>query len=112
MVLTGIKLDNVDKDRKERKRQRKIRTAQSKERARIWAENRRLRRIPLVVAHEVSSNLLNVTRERTEVSTSGSQGVTDPEQIVQNLELRRQELLKEAAEIQSAIQVIRRTYRR
>ena len=106
MVLTGIKSDNVDKARKESKRQRKIRIAQAKERARIWADNRRLRRIPLVVAHEVSSSLLNVC------SPSGSQGVTDPEHIVQNLELRRQELLKEAAEIQSAIQVIRRTYQR
>ena len=110
MALTGIKSNKDSKVQKARNQQRQVCTAQGKERARIWAENRHLRCIPLVFAHKVSDNLQNVTGERSEVSTSGSQGVTNPEQILQNLESRHQELLKEAAEIQSAIQVIRLTF--
>ena len=110
MVFTGTKFEKDHDIQKESKRLRKIRTAEAKERARCWAENRRLSRIPLVVAHEVSSSLQNVSSERTEVSTSSSQGLANSERIVRQLELKRQELLKEAAELQSAIQVIRRTF--
>ena len=48
----------LHKDNEQRKltaqRKRKVQIAQDKEQARIWAENRRLRRVPLVVAHEVT----------------------------------------------------------
>lgn len=112
MALKGKGFDNDNAKRKQEKEQRKKRIAQDKERARVWAENRRLRRVPLVVAHEV-------TELRTEGSTSArttqpsqqslQQGITDPLAILETLEKRRQLLLREAGEIQSAIQVIRRT---
>ena len=112
MALKGKGFDNDNAKRKQEKEQRKLRIAQDKERARVWAENRRLRRVPLVVAHEV-------TELRTEGSTSArttqpsqqslQQGITDPLAILETLEKRRQLLLREAGEIQSAIQVIRRT---
>ena len=112
MALKGKGFDNDNAKRKQDKEQRKERIAQDKQRARVWAENRRLRRVPLVVAHEV-------TELRTEVSTSArssqpsqqsvQQGITDPLVILESLEKRRQLLLREAGEIQSAIQVIRRT---
>ena len=63
MALKGKGFDNDNAKRKQEKEQRKERIAQAKQRARVWAENRRLRRVPLVVAHEV-------TKLRTEVSTS------------------------------------------
>ena len=112
MALKGKGFDNDNAKRKQEREQRKERIAQDKQRARVWAENRRLRRVPLVVAHEV-------TELRTEVSTSArssqpsqqslQQGITDPLVILESLEKRRQLLLREAGEIQSAIQVIRRT---
>ena len=112
MALKGKGFDNDNAKRKQDKEQRKERIAQAKQRARVWAENRRLRRVPLVVAHEV-------TELRTEVSTSAQscqpsqqsvqQGITDPLVILESLEKRRILLLREAGEIQSAIQVIRRT---
>ena len=112
MALKGKGFDNDNATRKQGKEQRKIRIAQDKQRARVWAENRRLRRVPLVVAHEV-------TELRTEVSTSArtsqpsqqsvQQVITDLLVILQSLESRRQLLLREADEIQSAIQVIKRT---
>ena len=112
MALKGKGFDNDNAKRKQEKEQRKERIAQAKQRARVWAENRRLRRVPLVVAHEV-------TELRTEVSTSArssqssqqsvQQVITDPLVILESLENRRQLLLREAGEIQSAIQVIRRT---
>ena len=132
MVLTGIKGIKVNKDsevKKLEKQQRQVCIARNKERDRVWAENRQLHRIPLavaqegienrrsrqeplVVAHEVSENTQDVVGQSSEVSTPGSQGVTNPEQIIQDLECKRRELLNEAAEIQSAIQVIKRTFRK
>ena len=120
MALKGKGFDNDNAKRKQEKEQRKLRIAQDKERARVWAENRRLRRVPLVVAHEVTElRAHEVTELRTEGSTSArttqpsqqslQQGITDPLAILETLEKRRQLLLREAGEIQSAIQVIRRT---
>ena len=63
MALKGKGLDKDNEIRILTKQQRNVRIAQDKERAHIWAENRCLRRVPLVVAHEV-------TELRTEVSTS------------------------------------------
>ena len=112
MALKGKGFDNDNAKRKQEREQRKERITQDKQRARVWAENRRLRRVPLVVAHEV-------TELRTEVSTSArssqpsqqsvQQVIMDPLVILESLENRRQLLLREAGEIQSAIQVIRRT---
>ena len=120
MALKGKGFDNDNAKRKQEKEQRKKRIAQDKERARVWAENRRLRRVPLVVAHEVTElRAHEVTELRTEGSTSArttqpsqqslQQGITDPLVILESLEKRRQLLLREAGEIQSAIQVIRQT---
>ena len=108
MVLNekGLRKDNEQR-KLTAQRKRKEQIAQDKERARIWAENRRLRRVPLVVAHKV-------TGLRSGELISDRQGVsnTDPQavQILLNLECRRRQLLKEADEIQSAIQVIKQTF--
>ena len=118
MVLKGKEFDKDNATQKLAKEQRKVRIAQDKQRARVWPENRRLRRLPLVVAREV-------TELPTEVSSqeyTGQQGIqqasiqepvqqviTDPLAVLVTLENRRQALLQEADEIQSAIQVIKRT---
>ena len=54
MALKGKGLEEDSKIRILAKQQRKVPIAQDKEQARISAENRRLRRVPLVVAHEVT----------------------------------------------------------
>ena len=69
--------------------------------------NRRLRREPIVVAYEVTG--LN-TNSTTEVSVSSQQRNAKPKLIIKNLVKRKHKLLKEVDEIQSAIQVIRRTF--
>ena len=53
MVLNkkGLRKDNEQR-KLTAQRKRKVRIAQDKERARIWAENRCLHRLPLVVAHK------------------------------------------------------------
>ena len=87
MVLNKKRLRKDNKQRKlTAQRKRKEQIAQDKKRARIWAENRRLRRVPLVVAHEVtglqSGELIS---DRQGVSNTEPQAV----QILLNLECRR-----------------------
>ena len=109
MALKGKGFDNNNTTRKLAKEQRKVHIAQDKQRARFWAENRRLRRVPLVVAHEVSELRTEVSIQERACQQSVQQVTMDSLIIFQNLESRRQLLLQEAEEIQSAIQVIKRT---
>ena len=83
---------------KHKKQERQERISRDKERARLWADNRRLRRAPLIVAQEV-------TNAYSLAPSSNHQAV----QVLEDLERRRDELLQEAEQIQSAIQVIKRT---
>ena len=71
---------------------RKIKTAQAKDRARHWAANRRARNHPIAVATEITTE---VTEGRTHV--------------LQTLQVRRTQLLKELSDIDTAIAVIQRT---
>ena len=54
MAIKGKWLDKDNKQQKRNRSESKLRIAQDKERARVWAENRCLCRVPLVVAHKVS----------------------------------------------------------
>ena len=71
MALKGKGFDNDNAKRKQEKEQRKERIAQAKQRARVWAENRRLRRVPLVVAHEVTElrTYVNFSTNKRECTT-------------------------------------------
>ena len=106
MTLTG-KSERDNGEKKRSKQQRQLRIARDKERARIWAVNRRLRRKPIVVAHKVTG--LN-TESTTEVPFSSQQSEANPQIIIKNLVERKHKLLREADEIQFAIQVIQRSF--
>jgi len=94
-----IKIETVNEQRKLKRLGRQSRIFQNKQQARSWVENRRLHRVPLVLAQEL-------TNATSFVSTRDPQVV----QTRQDLELRKSKLLKEAEEIKSAIEVIKQTY--
>ena len=60
-----IKENSERKHRSTKKAECQARIARDKEKARVWAENCRLRRVQLVVAREVTSTNSAVAREVT-----------------------------------------------
>jgi len=84
-----------------------LRIARDKERAKVRAKTRRLRREPIVVAYEVTGLK---TGSRTEKSDSDQQVEANLAHFLINLVARKHKLLKEADKIQSGIQVIRRSF--
>ena len=106
MTLTR-KSERNNREKKQLKQQRQLRIPHDKEWARVWAVNRRLRREPIAVAHKVTGLNENLT---TEVYFSSQQSEANPQLIIKNLVERKHKLLKEADKIQSAIQVIRRSF--
>ena len=98
MKTKEIKLEENAEQRKQHRTQRQVRIAQDKERARQWAEQRRLRQVPVAVASEV-------TTVQSIQEGSGQQTA----KILLELEKRKVELLHELSEIDTAIRVIKRT---
>ena len=102
MKTKQVKLEENTEQRKQHRTQRQIRIAQDKERARQWAEQRRLRQVPVAVASEVT----------TVQSISEGSGHQQTAKILLQLEKRKEELTHELAEINTAIRVIKRTLSR
>ena len=86
------KPSSKSKSSTETKQSRRLRTAQAKERARKWAEGRRTRNHPIAVATEITTD---VAESRT--------------RVLETLQVRRTQLLKELTDLDTAIAVIQRT---
>ena len=86
------KPSSKSKSSTETKQERKLKTAQAKDRARKWAEGRRTRNHPIAVATEITTD---VAESRT--------------RVLETLQVRRTQLLRELTELDTAIAVIERT---
>ena len=98
MKTKEINLEKNAKQRKQHRTQQQARITQDKERARQWAEQRRLRQVPVAVASEV------ITVQSVQEG-SGRQTA----KILLDLEKRKLKLLHDLSEIDTAIKVIKRT---
>ena len=92
------------KPTKEERSGRKTRIAADQARVKEWAEQQRIRRLPIAVAEEIRiSSRVVLYKNRVQ---------SDSRSVILHLQRRKLEILKELSDIDTAIIVIKNTYRR